>query len=186
MALVFQRLNLANESNAFAIAMDIDAAGLPFLQGRIPPAGRKSVEELKEIIDYAHVPFIVKGIMSVEGAQKAIDAGAKAIVVSNHGGRVLDGTPATACVLEEIADQFKGQVKIIVDGGIRSGLDVFKALALGADAVIIARPFVNMIYGGKDEGVEAYVQQLGQELENTMMMTGVSSLREISKKNIYK
>ena len=145
-----------------------------------------SVEELKEIIDYAHVPFIVKGIMSVEGAQKAVDAGAKAIVVSNHGGRVLDGTPATACVLEEIADQFKGQVKIIVDGGIRSGLDVFKALALGADAVIIARPFVNMIYGGKDEGVEAYVQQLGQELENTMMMTGVSSLREISKKNIYK
>ena len=110
----------------------------------------------------------------------------KRFVVSNHGGRVLDGTPATACVLEEIADQFKGQVKIIVDGGIRSGLDVFKALALGADAVIIARPFVNMIYGGKDEGVEAYVQQLGQELENTMMMTGVSSLREISKKNIYK
>ena len=73
----FKKLDLANESNAFAIAMDIDAAGLPFLQGRIPPAGRKSVEELKEIIDYAHVPFIVKGIMSVEGAQKAVDAGAK-------------------------------------------------------------------------------------------------------------
>ena len=132
----FKKLDLANESNAFAIAMDIDAAGLPFLQGRIPPAGRKSVEELKEIIDYAHVPFIVKGIMSVEGAQKAVDAGAKAIVVSNHGGRVLDGTPATACVLEEIADQFKGQVKIIVDGGIRSGLDVFKALALSQGLIV--------------------------------------------------
>ena len=65
----FKKLDLANESNAFAIAMDIDAARLPFLQGRIPPAGRKSVEELKEIIDYAHVPFIVKGIMSVEGAR---------------------------------------------------------------------------------------------------------------------
>ena len=182
----FKKLDLANESNAFAIAMDIDAAGLPFLQGRIPPAGRKSVAELKKIIDYAKVPFIVKGIMSVEGAQKAINAGAQGIVVSNHGGRVLDGTPATASVLEEIADQFKGQVKIIVDGGIRSGLDVFKALALGADAVIIARPFVNMIYGNGEQGVEAYVQQLGQELENTMMMTGVSSLKEISKKNIYK
>lgn len=166
--------------------MDVDAAGLPFLQGRIPPAGRKSVNELKKIINYAKVPFIVKGIMSVEGAQKAINAGAQGIVVSNHGGRVLDGTPATASVLEEIADQFKGQVKIIVDGGIRSGLDVFKALALGADAVIIARPFVNMIYGNGEQGVEAYVQQLGQELENTMMMTGVSSLKEISKKNIYK
>lgn len=182
----FKKLELAKVSKAFAIAMDVDAAGLPFLQGRIPPAGRKSVAELKEIIDYAKVPFIVKGIMSVEGAQKAINAGAQGIVVSNHGGRVLDGTPATASVLEEIADQFKGQVKIIVDGGIRSGLDVFKALALGADAVIIARPFVNMIYGNGEQGVEAYVQQLGQELENTMMMTGVSSLNEISKKNIYK
>ncbi len=182
----FEKLKLANESNAFAIAMDIDAAGLPFLQGRIPPAGRKSEEELKEIIDYAKAPFIVKGIMSVEGAQKAINAGAKGIVVSNHGGRVLDGTPATASVLEKIADKFKGQIKIFVDGGIRSGLDVFKALALGADAVIIARPFVNMIYGAGKEGVEAYVQQLGQELENVMMMTGVSSLKEVSKKNIYK
>lgn len=182
----FKKLELAKASKAFAIAMDVDAAGLPFLQGRIPPAGRKSVDELKKIINYAKVPFIVKGIMSVEGAQKAINAGAQGIVVSNHGGRVLDGTPATASVLEEIADQFKGQVKIIVDGGIRSGLDVFKALALGADAVIIARPFVNMIYGNGEQGVEAYVQQLGQELENTMMMTGVSSLKEISKKNIYK
>ena len=145
-----------------------------------------SEEELKEIIDYAKAPFIVKGIMSVEGVQKAINAGAQGIVVSNHGGRVLDGTPATAAVLEEIADKFKGQVKIFVDGGIRSGLDVFKALALGADAVIIARPFVNMIYGAGKEGVEAYVQQLGQELENVMMMTGVSSLKEVSKKNIYK
>ena len=182
----FKKLELAKASKAFAIAMDVDAAGLPFLQGRIPPAGRKCVAELKKIINYAKVPFIVKGIMSVEGAQKAINAGAQGIVVSNHGGRVLDGTPATASVLEEIADQFKGQVKIIVDGGIRSGFDVFKALALGADAGIIARPFVNMIYGNGEQGVEAYVQQLGQELENTMMMTGVSSLKEISKKNIYK
>ena len=63
---------------------------------------------------------------------------------------------------------------------------MFLKPCLGADAVIIARPFVNMIYGGKDEGVEAYVQQLGQRIRNTMMMTGVSSLREVSKKNIYK
>ena len=181
-----EKLKLAIESNAFAVAMDIDAAGLPFLKGQTPPAGRKSQEELKRIIDKTPVPFIVKGVMTVNGALKAKEAGAKGIVVSNHGGRVLDGTPATASVLEEIADQFKGQVKIIVDGGIRSGLDVFKALALGADAVIIARPFVNMIYGNGEQGVEAYAQQLGQELENTMMMTGVSSLKEISKKNIYK
>lgn len=130
--------------------------------------------------------LLLKELCQLKERKKRLMQGAQGIVVSNHGGRVLDGTPATASVLEEIADQFKGQVKIIVDGGIRSGLDVFKALALGADAVIIARPFVNMIYGNGEQGVEAYVQQLGQELENTMMMTGVSSLKEISKKNIYK
>lgn len=181
----FNKLKLAKEANAFAIAMDVDAAGLPFLQGRIPPAGRKSVAELKEIIEEANVPFIVKGIMSVEGARKAVEAGAKGIVVSNHGGRVLDGCPATAIVLPEIAKEFKGQVKIFVDGGIRSGIDVYKALALGADAVIIARPFVNMVYGAQEAGIEALVQQLGNELENAMMMTGVSSLEEISSDNVY-
>lgn len=181
----FNKLKLAKEANAFAIAMDVDAAGLPFLQGRIPPAGRKSVAELKEIIEEANVPFIVKGIMSVEGARKAVEAGAKGIVVSNHGGRVLDGCPATAIVLPEIAKEFKGQVKIFVDGGIRSGIDVYKALALGADAVIIARPFVNMVYGAQEVGIEALVQQLGNELENAMMMTGVSSLEEISSDNVY-
>lgn len=182
----FEKLKMANESGAFAIAMDVDAAGLAFLQGRIPPAGRKSEAELKEIIAYAKVPFIVKGIMSVEGAKKAVAAGAQGIVVSNHGGRVLDGTPSTASVLEDIVDAVKGQVTIFVDGGIRHGVDVFKALALGADAVIIARPFVNAIYGGGEEGVKVQVETLGQELKDTMLMTGVSSLDQISKKHIYK
>ena len=76
--------------------------------------------------------------MTVEGAKKALEAGASGIVVSNHGGRVLDQCPATAEVLKEIADAVKGQMKIFVDGGIRTGVDVFKALAMGADAVAIA------------------------------------------------
>ena len=181
-----EKLQLAIDSGAFAVAMDIDAAGLPFLKGRIPPAGRKSVEELKSIIDATPVPFIVKGIMSVEGALKAKQSGAKGIVVSNHGGRVLDGCKATADVLESIVEAVGGDMKIFVDGGIRTGLDVYKALALGADAVIIARPFVNMVYGGEDEGVKAYIEQLGNELIDTMEMTGVNSLDEISKNNVYR
>ena len=183
---VIEKIKMAEKAGAFAVGVDIDAAGLITLAMNGKPVEPKNLEEIKELVNSTKLPFILKGIMTPDEAELAVEAGVDAIVVSNHGGRVLDGTPATACVLEEIADQFKGRVKIIVDGGIRSGLDVFKALALGADAVIIARPFVNMIYGGKDEGVEAYVQQLGQELKNTMMMTGVSSLKEISKKNIYK
>ena len=181
----FEKLDLANDSGAFAIAMDIDAAGLPFLQNQNPPAGRKSVEELKEIIDYCKVPFIIKGIMSLSGAKKAVEAGASAIVVSNHGGRVLDGCRATAEVLPEIAKDYKGKIKILVDGGIRSGVDIFKALALGADGVIIARPYVNAVFGDGINGVNILTESLGSELKNTMMMCGVSSLKEISKDNIY-
>ncbi len=179
--LIREKLELVKESGAFAVAMDIDAAGLPFLKNLNPPAGSKSVEELHEIVDAAGLPFIVKGIMTVKGALKAKEAGASAIVVSNHGGRVLDQCPATAEVLEEIADAVDGSMKILVDGGIRSGTDVFKALAIGADAVIIARPFVTAVYGGGREGVESYIQKISSELADTMAMCGVASLEEISR-----
>lgn len=149
-----EKMAMVKDSGAFAVAMDIDAAGLP---------------------------FIVKGIMTVKGAMKAKEAGADAIVVSNHGGRVLDQCPATAEVLEEIVNAVDGSMKIFVDGGIRSGVDVFKALALGADAVIIARPFVTAVYGGAQEGVETYVNKIGSELKDTMAMCGVASLKEITR-----
>ena len=180
-AMIREKMALVKDAGAFAAAMDIDAAGLPFLKNFNPPAGSKSVEELREIVKAAGVPFIVKGIMTVKGALKAKEAGAAAIVVSNHGGRVLDQCPATAEVLEEIATAVDGSMKIFVDGGIRSGTDVFKALALGADAVIIARPFVTAVYGGGREGVEAYIQKIGSELADTMAMCGVSSLSEITR-----
>ena len=179
--MVREKMALVKDAGAFAAAMDIDAAGLPFLKNFNPPAGSKSVEELREIVEAAGVPFIVKGIMTVKGALKAKEAGAAAIVVSNHGGRVLDQCPATAEVLEEIVTAVDGSMKIFVDGGIRSGTDVFKALALGADAVIIARPFVTAVYGGGREGVEVYIQKIGSELADTMAMCGVSSLSEITR-----
>lgn len=176
-----EKMALVKDAGAFAVAMDIDAAGLPFLKNLTPPAGSKSVEELHAIAEAAGVPFIVKGIMTVKGALKAKEAGASAIVVSNHGGRVLDQCPATAEVLEEIALAVDGSMKILVDGGIRSGTDVFKALALGADAAIIARPFVTAVYGGGREGVESYIQKIGGELADTMAMCGVSALSAITR-----
>ena len=181
-----EKMELVNTSGAFAVAMDIDAAGLPFLKNFNPPAGSKTVEELREIIHMTKAPFIVKGIMTVKGAMKAKEAGADAIIVSNHGGRVLDQCPATAEVLSDIASAVGGSMKILVDGGIRSGADVFKALALGADAVVIARPFVTAVYGGGGEGVLSYIQKIGSELEDTMKMCGVSSLAEITSDCIVK
>ena len=178
-------MDLAKEADPFAIAMDIDAAGLPFLKNLTPPAGSKTVAELREIAAIAEKPFILKGIMTVAGAKKALEAGASGIVVSNHGGRVLDQCPSTAEVLPAIVDAVGGQMTILVDGGIRTGMDVFKALALGADGVIIARPFVNMVYGGGAEGIQVYVDKLKAELEDAMAMCGAHSLADINRSMIY-
>ena len=184
--MISEKMEQVKASGAFAVAMDVDAAGLPFLKNFVPPAGSKSVDEMKEIIKMAGRPFIIKGIMSVKGALKAKEAGASAIVVSNHGGRVLDQSPATAEVLQEIAQAVDGSMKVFVDGGIRSGVDVFKALAMGADAVLIARPFVNAVYGGGKEGVKILADKLGAELADTMEMCGAASLKEITAAMIRK
>ena len=178
---LFEKLDQAKAANPIAVAMDIDAAGLPFLQGRTPPAGSKTVEELREVAAYAERPFILKGIMTVRGAEKAAQTGAAAIVVSNHGGRVLDQCPATAEVLAEIVDAVGDRLTVLVDGGIRSGMDVFKALALGAKGVLIGRPFVTAVYGGEAEGAAVYVEKLRSELADTMAMCGVHSIGEISR-----
>ncbi len=177
---LFAKLDAGKAAGARMFAMDIDAAGLPFLKGLNPPAGSKTVAELREVIEYAGVPFILKGVMTVRGAQKALEAGAAGIVVSNHGGRVQDGVPATAAVLPAIARAVKGQLAILVDGGIRSGVDVCKALALGADACILARPYVTAVYGGGAEGVQVLTRKLQAELADTMVMCGVHSLEEIT------
>lgn len=186
METIREKMKQVKACGAFAVAMDVDAAGLPFLKNMNPPAGSKSVEELKEIVKEAGVPFIVKGIMTVKGARKAKEAGAAAIVVSNHGGRVLDQCPATAEVLEEIAEAVGDSMKILVDGGIRSGVDVLKALALGADGVLICRPFVTAVYGGGKDGVKAYIDKIGGELADTMSMCGAYTLEEIRKDMLWK
>ena len=141
METVFAKLDAVRRADPMAVAMDIDAAGLPFLKGLTPPAGSKTVEELRQIIDYAQKPFIVKGVMTVRGALKALEAGASGIVVSNHGGRVQDQCPSTAEVLPAIADAVGGKLTILVDGGLRNGTDIFKALAMGADFCMLGRYF---------------------------------------------
>ena len=180
------KMEMVKASDSFAVAMDIDAAGLPFLKGMNPPAGSKTVAQLSEIAKMAGKPFIIKGVMTVKGALKAKEAGAAAIVVSNHGGRVLDQCPATAEVLPAIVEALRGSgVKVLVDGGIRSGVDVFKALALGADAVIIARPFVSAVYGGAEEGVKLYIEKIGGELADTMSMCGAKTLADITRDMVF-
>ena len=181
-----EKMELVKASGSFAVAMDIDGAGLPFLKNLTPPAGSKTVDELRDVAEMAGVPFIIKGIMTRRGALKAKDAGAAAIVVSNHGGRVLDQCPATAEVLEDIVEAVGGRMKILVDGGLRSGVDVFKALAVGADCVLLGRPFVTAVYGGAAEGVQCYIDKIGEELEDTMRMCGANTISDISRDMIFR
>ena len=181
-----EKMELVKASGSFAVAMDIDGAGLTFLKNLTPPAGSKTEDELREVAEMAGVPFIIKGIMTRRGALKAKDAGAAAIVVSNHGGRVLDQCPATAEVLEDIVEAVGGRMKILVDGGLRSGVDVFKALAMGADGVLLGRPFVTAVYGGAAEGVQCYIDKIGGELEDTMRMCGANTISDISRDMIFR
>lgn len=176
-----EKIALANEAGVFAVGVVIDSAGLPHLRQKDITAGTKTVEQLRALKACSNAPFIVKGVMSAKTAKKAVEAGADAIIVSNHGGRVLPFAPATAEVLPEIVEAVKGKTKIIVDGGIRSGIDIFRALALGADAVMICRPILVSWYGAGQEGLELYVNKLKAELEDAMYMCGARKLSDISR-----
>lgn len=183
---IIKKIRLAEEAGAFAVGVDIDACGLVTLSLHGKPVLPKDLEQIKELVKSTELPFILKGIMTVEDALMAVEAGADAIVVSNHGGRVLDFTPGAADVLPEIAKAVKGKIKILVDGGIRTGVDVVKMLGLGADAVLIGRPFVTASFGGATDGVETYVNKIKSELKGAMILTGCSNISEIDEKVIYR
>ena len=163
------------------LGMDIDAAGLIALARMGRPVSPKTCAELAAIVDRSHelgMKFVLKGIMTVEDAIAAERAGCDGIVVSNHGGRALDHTPGTIEVLPAIAAQVKGRMAVLMDGGIRDGLDVLKALAFGADAVLIGRPFCLAAVGGGSEGVKLTADHLYNQLVRSMVLTGCPSVRE--------
>lgn len=181
-----RKIKLAEEVGAFAVGIDIDACGLVTLSMHGKTVQPKNVEMIKDLKNSTKLPFILKGIMTPEDALMAVEAGVDAIVVSNHGGRVLDCTPGAADVLEDIAKAVKGKTVILVDGGIRTGVDVLKMIGLGADAVLIGRPFVTASFGGATDGVETYVNKLKNELSSTMILTGCQNISDIDSKVIFK
>lgn len=140
--------------------------------------------ELKRIKKESGLPVFVKGIMCAEDAIKAIAAGADGIVVTNHGGREVDGAPATIDVLPGIAKAVAHEVPIIFDGGVRRGSHVFKALALGADLVGIGRPFLYGLALGGPKGVASVINQLNKELKIDMQLTGCKTIADVKQAKI--
>jgi isopentenyl diphosphate isomerase/L-lactate dehydrogenase-like FMN-dependent dehydrogenase len=135
--------------------------------------------------EVSRLPVVVKGILTGEDARRAVEHGADAIVVSNHGGRQLDRSPATIDVVEECADAVAGGAQIYLDGGVRRGTDVVVALALGADAVLIGRPFVYALGAGGQEGVARALEIMRAELENAMALLGVPELGAITRAHVF-
>ena len=135
--------------------------------------------------DAAKVPLILKGILHPDDAELAIEAGAAAIVVSNHGGRNLDTVPATIDVLPRIAERVAGRVPLLIDGGIRRGTDVLKALALGAGAVMIGRPYVFGLAVAGANGVASVIEILRKEFEMAMALCGRTSVTQLDRSVIW-
>ena len=177
--MIKDHLRTAEEAGLLATGMDVDGAGLVTMAMKGQPVGPKTPAELHEVIAATRLPFIVKGVMTVDEAEAAVAAGAAAIVVSNHGGRVLDFTPGAAEVLPAIAARVKGKAIIFADGGVRSGADVLKLLALGADAVLDGRPMVVAAFGGGREGVALVLNQLKNELLQAMLLTGTADVKQV-------
>lgn len=136
-------------------------------------------DDLQWLREQITVPLIIKGILHPEDAERAVNFGCDAIVVSNHGGRVLDGVPTSLQMLPEITRAISGKAKILFDSGIRSGQDVFKALALGADAVMVGRPYIWGLASGGALGVAHVIRLMRDELEMTMALSGTKNLQAI-------
>ncbi len=175
---IIQMAKRAIDAGAVAVAVDVDSAALINMKRFNQPVGPKSFAQLKELVESIDRPLIIKGVLTLEDAKACYEAGVDSIVVSNHGGRVLDYATASAKALPEIAHLYKGKMKIFVDGGVRTGTDVLKMLALGADAVLIGRPIMQSAVGGA-EGVKIKMESFIQELKLAMIMTGMSAMRDI-------
>jgi L-lactate dehydrogenase (cytochrome) len=126
--------------------------------------------------------LIIKGILDVDDARLAAKTGASAIVVSNHGGRQLDGAPSSITALPKIADAVGGEVEVMFDGGIRTGQDMMRALALGARCCMVGRAFTYGLGAGGEAGVSRAIEILAKELDVTMALTGVKSVAEIDRR----
>ncbi|WP_147199539.1 FMN-dependent L-lactate dehydrogenase LldD [Pantoea sp. MBD-2R] len=143
-----------------------------------------SWQDLEWIRDFWKGPMIIKGILDPQDAKDAVSFGADGIVVSNHGGRQLDGVLSTARALPAIADAVKGEIKILADSGIRTGLDVVRMIALGADSVLLGRAFVYALATAGEAGVINLLELIEKEMRVAMTLTGAKSVADLSRDSL--
>jgi 4-hydroxymandelate oxidase len=180
---------IAAKKAGFRTPPDVDFGtlrGLGILAGNVPADARMdrlplTWDDLVWIRRRVKVPLFIKGILDPEDARRCVEIGADGVIVSNHGGRQLDGVVPTLVALERVAPAVRSDCIVLVDGGIRSGSDVIKALALGAHAVCIGRPYLWGLAIGGQSGVEAVLNLLRREIEDTLLQLGLSTICEVDR-----
>jgi len=177
-------IDLAEKAGAVAVGVDLDGVGSTNWERLGKPVFRKSMKEISELADATELPFIVKGLLSVEDTLDAVDAEVNGIDVSNHGGRALDSTRGVAEVLPEIVQAVRkttggSSITITAGGGIRTGFDVMKMLALGADGVLLGRDFIRAALGGGAAGVRLHFDYLASDLRRGMLLTSCNRISDI-------
>ena len=138
-------------------------------------------KDIEWLTGITKLPVLVKGILRSDDALLAVNHGASGVIVSNHGARQLDTTPATISILPEIVDAVGGKIEVYVDGGIRRGTDVLKAIACGARAVFIGRPVLWGLASGAEAGVRYVLEMLRQEFDLAMALSGCPTLSSITR-----
>jgi 4-hydroxymandelate oxidase len=171
---------LAEELNVIAVGVDLDGVGSTFWTAPEKRVYRKSEKDLQELVDCTEKPVIFKGIMNPEDAVKVVDSGAGACYVSNHGGRVMDCGQGVAEVLPDIAQEISGKIAILADGAVRTGFDVLKVIALGADVALIGRPIAQAVLGGGEVAVKMYLEYVKDDLRRVMILTGCDTLKDVT------
>ena len=180
--LTHEKFQLPNVSHFVKKSSSIAKGVMEYINEQYDPA--MSWKDAEYCIKRWGGPFALKGVMSVEDAKRAIDIGASAIMLSNHGGRQLDGSRAPFDQLEKIVDAVGGKIEIIVDGGIRRGTHVLKALSLGATACSFGKGFLFALSAGGQKGVEIMLQRMKEELRRDMILLGKKNIGELSKENL--
>ena len=180
--LTHEKFQLPNVSKFVKKSSSIAKGVMEYINEQYDPA--MSWKDAEYCIKKWGGPFALKGVMSVEDAKRAIDIGASAIMLSNHGGRQLDGSRAPFDQLEKIVDAVGGKIEIIVDGGIRRGTHVLKALSLGATACSFGKGFLFALSAGGQKGVEIMLKRMKEELKRDMILLGKKNIRDLCKENI--
>jgi L-lactate dehydrogenase (FMN-dependent) and related alpha-hydroxy acid dehydrogenases len=187
-AAIEKRMDITARAGCTLCGVDVDAAGFMPLRKLDSPVGVRTPKEIAAMARLAHergMKFIVKGIMAVDEARLAVDAGVDGVLVSNHGGRSIDCTPGVAEVLPAIAEAVGKDTVILADGGIRTGLDILRMIALGAQAVLICRPVIVAMHEDEEKGLQQYVAGLISQLQDAMRLTGCQTIDDISSRVLY-